>query len=108
MTDNIEAVATDLQHALDQVVLAVIRTIPAGSDIIDPPQVVKQWIVQLAPEARARFFMHLLSQGSESHFDGMASAVLTGDNTWTRPDPEVVMTPVDLTPRPEPDTSAAQ
>ncbi len=89
MTGTLEAVESDLQHALDQVVLAVTRAIPAGSDVIDPQQMVNHWIAQLSAESRARFLMRILSEGGDGHFDIIARAVLAGDDTWTRPAPEV-------------------
>lgn len=101
MTGTIEAVEADLQQALDRVVLAVTRAIPADSDVIDPQQMVKHWIAQLTPEARARFLMRILSEGSESHFDSIARAVLAGDDLWSRPDPELVITTQPEPPTPE-------
>lgn len=93
MSGTIEAVEADLQHALEQVVLAVTRALPGGSDVIDPQQMVKQWMVQLSPEARARFLMMILSDGSEARLDGIARAVLTGDDLWSRPEAAVIVTP---------------
>lgn len=85
MTSSLEAVEADLQRALDRLVLAVTAAIPPGNDVLDPQQMVRQWMVQLAPEARARFLMLMLSE-SEARLDGIVRAVLAGDDAWTRPE----------------------
>lgn len=106
MSGTLEEVEADLQHALDQVVLAVTRAIPGGNDVIDPQQLVNQWMAQLAPEPRARFLMLILAEGSEARMDRLARAVLAGDDTWHRAEvvapttPHVEATPPDTLPEP--------
>lgn len=93
MSGTLEAVEADLQHALTQVVLAVTRAIPQGNDVIDPQQMVNHWMAQLAPEPRARFLMLILAEGSEARMDQIARAVLAGDDSWSRSDAPVPVTP---------------
>jgi hypothetical protein len=101
MSGTLEAVEADLQHALDQVVLAVTRAIPPNNDVIDPQQLVNQWMAQLAPEPRARFLMLILAEGSEARMDGIARAVLAGDDTWHRNEAIVPVTSHRDAPQPD-------